>query len=93
MFCIRYFAYRITLVAKYEKFGTKFRTIRGVFWTAEEVGLLGAERYYNTHKDNANLKETFFFVSETDQGAFRPTNFSSRLRFSGTDKQVRNIIS
>ncbi|KAI1708213.1 peptidase family m28 domain-containing protein [Ditylenchus destructor] len=63
------------------------RTIRGVFWTAEEVGLLGAEHYYNTHKDNANLKETFFFVSETDQGAFRPTNFSSRLRFSGTDKQ------
>lgn len=38
-----------------------FRTIRGIFWTAEEQGLLGAEAYYKTHK---NLSEKFFFVSE-----------------------------
>ena len=29
------------------------RTMRMVLWTGEEVGLLGAEQYYNRHKDSA----------------------------------------
>lgn len=64
------------------------RTIRGIFWTAEEQGLLGAERYFETHK---NTGEKFIFVSETDQGAFKPTNWHSALQFSGTVEQMKRL--
>jgi Zn-dependent M28 family amino/carboxypeptidase len=61
------------------------RTIRAVFWTAEEEGLLGAKSYYKAHK---NGSDQFVFVSETDQGAFKPETYNSVLKFSGTAKQV-----
>lgn len=64
------------------------RTIRGVFWTAEEQGLLGAQAYYNAHNSS---NEKFFFVSETDQGAFKPKTIKSQLKFSGSDKQKKRI--
>lgn len=62
------------------------RTIRGVFWTSEEVAYLGSKYYYEEHKKFNN--ETFFFVSESDQGAFRPTTWESYLAFSGSAAQV-----
>ncbi|KAM3718586.1 Carboxypeptidase [Dirofilaria immitis] len=65
------------------------RTIRGVFWTAEEQGLLGAMHYYNTHKNNSN--EKFYFVSETDTGAFQPTNWLSHLAFSGNRQHMKRL--
>ncbi|KAI1727430.1 peptidase family m28 domain-containing protein [Ditylenchus destructor] len=65
------------------------RTIRGVFWTAEEQGELGASAYYERHKNNSN--EKFFFVSETDQGAFRPTTYGSQLIFMGSEKHRNRI--
>uniref|UniRef100_A0A915PXU5 Carboxypeptidase Q n=1 Tax=Setaria digitata TaxID=48799 RepID=A0A915PXU5_9BILA len=65
------------------------RTIRGIFWTAEEQGFLGAKHYYNTHKNYAN--ETFFFVSETDTGAFKPTNWLSHLAYSANMQQFERL--
>lgn len=65
------------------------RTIRVVFWTAEEQGLLGAEHYYKTHKNDSS--ENFVFVSETDQGAFKPTNWYSALKVSSTKAQMKYI--
>ncbi|CAD5217050.1 unnamed protein product [Bursaphelenchus xylophilus] len=60
------------------------RTIRAIFWTAEEHGFAGAKHYYEQHK---NGKEKFYFVSETDQGAFKPTTTKSILRFMGNTTQ------
>lgn len=60
-------------------------TIRGVFWTAEEQGLLGAKAYHEAHK---NGSEVFFFASETDQGAFRPRTKDSVFNFMGSQTQV-----
>ncbi|VDK89670.1 unnamed protein product [Litomosoides sigmodontis] len=65
------------------------RTIRGIFWTAEEQGFLGAKHYYETHKNNTN--EAFYFVSETDTGAFKPTNWLSHLSFSGSQQHMKRI--
>uniref|UniRef100_A0A914XAA4 Carboxypeptidase Q n=1 Tax=Plectus sambesii TaxID=2011161 RepID=A0A914XAA4_9BILA len=62
------------------------RTIRVVLWTAEEQGLWGAESYHKTHNGS---DETFFFVSETDYGAFRPKSWNSSLTFSGTTEQMK----
>ncbi|CAJ0607494.1 unnamed protein product [Cylicocyclus nassatus] len=60
------------------------RTIRGVFWTAEEQGTLGAIYY---HDDHPTGKERFVFASETDQGAFRPRNYNSLLRYQGDERR------
>ena len=65
-----------------------FRTIRGVFFTAEEQGFLGSRAYYNAHNGSIPEDESFFFVSETDQGAFRPTTSKSMLAFMGEEKHV-----
>ncbi|KAH7718874.1 leucyl aminopeptidase [Aphelenchoides avenae] len=64
------------------------RTIRGVFWTAEEQGLLGAKAYHEAHK---NGSETYFFVCETDQGAFRPRTKDSVFNFMGSEKQRNRL--
>lgn len=64
-----------------------FSTIRAVFWTAEEPGFHGANAYYAAHK---NTSEEFVFVSETDQGAFRPTSNESMFRFQGNETHVRS---
>ncbi|RCN25686.1 hypothetical protein ANCCAN_28599 [Ancylostoma caninum] len=64
------------------------RTIRAVFWTAEEQGTLGARYYCANH---LNTDERFVFASESDQGAFRPRNFNSILRYQGDEKHKRKI--
>ncbi|KAE9550478.1 hypothetical protein FO519_006316 [Halicephalobus sp. NKZ332] len=65
------------------------RTIRGVFWTAEEQGLLGAKYYFETHKKNES--EKFFFVSETDQGAFRSRSLKSKFNFKGNKNEKNRM--
>jgi carboxypeptidase Q len=45
------------------------RTIRGIFWTAEEFGYVGA---YGYAKDHANETDNFVFVMESDIGTFNP---------------------
>ncbi|KAI6180558.1 Carboxypeptidase Q [Aphelenchoides besseyi] len=67
------------LAQKDKRFQPK-RTIRGIFWTAEEQGFFGAAAYYEAHM---NTSEKFVFVSETDQGAFKPTSNDSIFRFKG----------
>ena len=55
------------------------RTIRMVLWTAEEEGLVGAEQYYNRHKESA---ANFSLVMESDSGTFMPKGIS----FTGGEK-------
>jgi len=65
------------------------RTMRMVLWTGEEEGLLGAEQYYNRHKENVN---NFSLVMESDIGTFMPEGIS----FTGGDKAVaimREVMS
>ncbi|KAK5980922.1 Carboxypeptidase Q, partial [Trichostrongylus colubriformis] len=64
------------------------RTIRGIFWTAEEQGTLGSNYYFNDH---SSTEERFVFASESDQGAFRPHNYNSILRYQG-DKEHRKLL-
>ena len=52
------------------------RTIRAVLWTGEEVGLVGAQQYYEKHKKNISK---FSLVMESDIGTFKPNG----LRFTG----------
>ncbi|KAG7308380.1 hypothetical protein JYU34_005577 [Plutella xylostella] len=45
------------------------RTIRSIFWTGEELGLVGAFAYAKKHKlENDNIN----FVMESDEGTFKP---------------------
>lgn len=54
------------------------RTMRAVLWTAEEVGLIGGEAYWEAHKgDIAN----YDLVMESDYGTFTPLG----LGFSGNE--------
>lgn len=53
------------------------RTLRAVFWTAEEQGKMGGQEFYNQHRD-----EKYRFVMESDAGAFKP----SGLFFKGKKK-------
>ncbi|XP_020601903.1 carboxypeptidase Q-like [Orbicella faveolata] len=65
------------------------RTMRMVLWTGEEEGLLGAEQYYNRHKENAS---NFSLVMESDIGTFMPEGIS----FTGGEKAVaimREVMS
>ncbi|TGZ56409.1 carboxypeptidase Q-like [Temnothorax longispinosus] len=60
------------------------RTIRMIMWTAEELGLLGAEQYIRNHTaENGNMQ----FVMESDFGTFAPMG----LEFSG-DEKVQCIL-
>ena len=43
------------------------RTIRAVLWTGEEVGLVGAQQYYDKHKKNISK---FNLVMESDIGTY-----------------------
>lgn len=55
-----------------------------IMWTAEELGLLGAEQYIRNHAaENGNMQ----FVMESDFGTFAPMG----LEFSG-NKMVRCIL-
>ena len=65
------------------------RTMRVVLWTAEEEGLVGAEQYYNRHKQSAS---NFSLVMESDYGTFLPEGIS----FTGGEKAVaimREVMS
>ncbi|XP_059060227.1 carboxypeptidase Q-like [Achroia grisella] len=45
------------------------RTVRSIFWTAEELGLVGAYAYEEKHRDeNHNIN----FIMESDVGTFAP---------------------
>jgi carboxypeptidase Q len=55
------------------------RTIRAVLFTAEEIGLVGATQYVQTHKDEMNKTVIAF---EADIGAFRPLG----LDFAGSEE-------
>ncbi|XP_068528412.1 carboxypeptidase Q isoform X1 [Anas acuta] len=60
------------------------RTLRMVLWTGEEQGGVGAEQYYQLHKENIS---NFDIVMESDEGTFKP----SGLAFTGNAK-ARDII-
>lgn len=55
------------------------RTLRSVLWTAEEEGLIGAEAYFNDHRNSSG---NFDFVMESDIGTFRPLGLS----YSGSEQ-------
>lgn len=52
------------------------RTIRLVMWSCEEFGGIGAQQYFNAHKDEVNSMD---LVMESDMGVFHPTG----LQFTG----------
>ncbi|KAM9852152.1 carboxypeptidase Q-like [Aulostomus maculatus] len=54
------------------------RTLRAVLWTAEEPGGIGAQQYFDQHKENLS---DFSLVMESDLGTFRPL----ALKFTGND--------
>lgn len=54
---------------------------RVVLWTAEEMGLIGAESYVKDHKKEL---DNFNFVMESDSGTFTPTG----LAVSGTNEAI-----
>ncbi|KAF8362313.1 hypothetical protein PRIPAC_89236 [Pristionchus pacificus] len=62
------------------------RTIRGVFFTAEEQGYLGARAYDDAHKS-----DNIIFVAETDMGAFRPRLSNNTFRFMGDTRKQRRL--
>ncbi|XP_053600178.1 carboxypeptidase Q-like isoform X2 [Plodia interpunctella] len=45
------------------------RTIRSIFWTAEELGLIGAYAYEEKHR---NESDKINFIMESDEGTFAP---------------------
>ncbi|XP_063909153.1 carboxypeptidase Q-like [Zophobas morio] len=45
------------------------RTVRAIFWTAEEFGYVGAYQYATRH---ANETDNFIFMMESDSGTFDP---------------------
>ncbi|XP_013190143.2 carboxypeptidase Q isoform X1 [Amyelois transitella] len=45
------------------------RTIRSIFWTAEELGLIGAYAYEERHR---NESDNINFIMESDEGTFAP---------------------
>ncbi|XP_066582664.1 carboxypeptidase Q-like [Prorops nasuta] len=60
------------------------RTIRMIMWTAEEMGIVGANQYIERFKNNErNLQ----FVMESDVGTFEPLG----LKFNGT-KEVECVL-
>ncbi|XP_050362907.1 carboxypeptidase Q-like [Nymphalis io] len=61
------------------------RTIRSIFWTAEELGLIGAYAYEEKHR---NESQNINFIMESDEGTFAPLG----LAVAGTQK-ARCIIA
>jgi carboxypeptidase Q len=62
---------------------TPKRTIRGIFWTAEEEGHVGSTEYYYQTVNNTN-NESYVFLMESDEGLFAPMN----LAFAGTNTSM-----
>lgn len=71
------------------------RTIRAVFWTAEEQGLLGSKFYHNEHVGDGTNNETFVFVYESDAGAFKPNglNFTGNADATKTMTEIMQLLS
>ncbi|XP_047519688.1 carboxypeptidase Q-like isoform X2 [Pieris napi] len=61
------------------------RTVRAIFWTAEELGLIGAYAYAEKHK---NESHNINFIMESDEGTFAPRGLS----VAGT-QEARCIIA
>lgn len=61
------------------------RTVRSIFWTAEELGLVGAYAYEEAHRNESN---NINFIMESDEGTFAPLG----LIVAGTDK-ARCIVA
>ncbi|OAD61647.1 Carboxypeptidase Q [Eufriesea mexicana] len=60
------------------------RTVRMIMWTGEEMGMIGASQYIQSHKaEQKNLQ----FVMESDMGTFMPLG----LEFTGTE-EVKCIL-
>ncbi|XP_075744365.1 carboxypeptidase Q-like [Rhipicephalus microplus] len=63
------------------------RTVRSVLWTAEEVGIKGAEQYFADHADER--KERINIAMESDTGTFKPKG----LAFSGHSERAKCVIA
>lgn len=61
------------------------RTVRSIFWTAEELGLVGAVAYEKQHR---NESHNINFIMESDEGTFAPLG----LAVAGNQK-ARCIIA
>ncbi|XP_049865281.1 carboxypeptidase Q-like isoform X2 [Pectinophora gossypiella] len=61
------------------------RTIRTIFWTAEELGLIGAKAYEEKHR---NESHNINFIMESDEGTFAPLG----LEVAG-NQEARCIIA
>lgn len=61
------------------------RTLRSVLWTAEEVGLIGAQSYVEQHK---NELDKFVIAMESDIGTFTPNG----LTFSGQNSTAQCVM-
>ncbi|XP_039746052.1 carboxypeptidase Q-like [Pararge aegeria] len=61
------------------------RTLRSIFWTAEELGLVGAYAYEEKHRNENNKIN---FIMESDEGTFAPRG----LEVAGTPK-ARCIVA
>ncbi|KAF9809885.1 hypothetical protein SFRURICE_002115 [Spodoptera frugiperda] len=64
---------------------TPKRTVRAIFWTAEELGLIGAHAYNEAH---INETDNINFIMESDEGTFAPLG----LAVSGPHK-TRCIVA
>lgn len=71
------------------------RTIRAVFWTAEEQGLLGSKFYHQEHPGDGRNNETIVFVYESDAGAFKPfgLNFTGNADATKIMTDVMHLLS
>ncbi|XP_041972803.1 carboxypeptidase Q-like [Aricia agestis] len=61
------------------------RTVRSIFWTSEELGLIGAIDYEQRHR---NESHNINFIMESDEGTFSPRG----LAVAGTQK-ARCIVA
>ncbi|OWR42016.1 putative Transferrin receptor [Danaus plexippus plexippus] len=61
------------------------RTIRSIFWTAEELGLIGAYAYEEKHR---NESHNINFIMESDEGTFAPRGLAV-----GGSQKARCIIA
>lgn len=64
---------------------TPKRTIRAIFWTAEELGLIGAYAYEKAHR---NESDNINFIMESDEGTFAPLGLAV-----GGNEKVRCIVA
>lgn len=64
-----FLAYHSLWLIKTLSLPTPKRTLRAIFWTGEEVGVLGAEAYLKNHADEL---KNWSLAFESDVGLFQP---------------------